>query len=479
MVAISGKQKGLLALVLMGTALASAAPAQAEYRVEPTGSMAIPRAGAAAAALPDGSVLIVGGLTKQDPRETEAGVAMSAEVYDPGTGEFSPTGSPLERRDDAATAPLPDGRVLVVGGANNIGPPLATAEIYDPQTGTFSPTGEMAVARHLPFAAPLPDGRVLVGGGGENGSRPGDPNHGLRDSAEIYDPRTGEFSPTGSLPALRTAAEAAPLADGRVLVAGGSDGEEVVDGDLIFDPTTESFSYTGSLTAHELGQAAVPLAGGGVLFFGWSEGLHAEVFDPTSESFSNVPVDLPKRGYMAFAALPGGKVLMAGGNDSDAPVGISEAADVLVGPPPGEAQPGGGDGDSGRGRSGSSSRPRGESIALRRGSAPRIHPRHGPFRLSRAGRAVAASIGCPQHAWGACRLSAARATLGDSGHTHLGLLAPRRIERGRRARVVVELPVNEVERLREGAVLSVSFELDAAAPNGARSHASFTRLLIP
>jgi hypothetical protein len=468
----------LLALALAGSSLALAAPAQADYRVEPTGSMAVPRVGAAAAALPDGRVLVAGGLTKHDPRETEAGVAMSAEIYDPATGKFSATASPLERRDDAATAPLPGGRVLIVGGANTIGPPLATAEIYDPRTASFSATGEMAVARHLPFAAPLPDGRVLVGGGGENGYRPGDPNHGLRDSAEIYDPRTGEFSPTGSLPALRTAAEAAPLPDGRVLVAGGSDGEEVVDGDLIFDPATESFSYTGSLTAHELGQAAVPL-GGGVLFFGWSEGLHAEAFDPGSESFSEVPVDLPKRGYMAFAPLPGDRVLMAGGNDSQARVGISEEAYVLVGPPPGEAEPEPGDGDSGRGRRDSSARPGGESLSLRRGSAPRIHPRQGPYRLTGAGRAVAASIACPQQAWGACRLTAARATLGDSGHTHLTLLAPRRIERGRRARVVVELPVNVVERLRGGAVLSVAFELEAAAPNGARSHAAFKRLLIP
>jgi hypothetical protein len=59
---------------------------------------------------------------------------------------------------------LPDGRVLVAGGAFTDG--RASAELYDPVTGTWTPTGSMTTGR-LAFAATLlPDGRVLVAGGG-------------------------------------------------------------------------------------------------------------------------------------------------------------------------------------------------------------------------------------------------------------------------------------------------------------------------
>jgi hypothetical protein len=81
---------------------------------------------------------------------------------------------------------LPDGTVLVAGGQGLDGKPLASAEVYDPGTETWTPTGSMNVPRWRHTATLLLDGNVLVAGGtraGNSISRP-----------EIYDPRTGTWT---------------------------------------------------------------------------------------------------------------------------------------------------------------------------------------------------------------------------------------------------------------------------------------------
>jgi len=53
----------------------------------------------------------------------------------------SPTGSMTTARDVHTATLLLDGRVLITGGEDRFRHPLASAELYDPKTGTFSPTG--------------------------------------------------------------------------------------------------------------------------------------------------------------------------------------------------------------------------------------------------------------------------------------------------------------------------------------------------
>jgi D-alanyl-D-alanine carboxypeptidase len=86
---------------------------------------------------------------------------------------------------------LSDGRVLIAGGGD---PSLASADLYDPATGKFSPTGSLATARTIHTATLLADGRVLIAGGEPDNSMLSGP---FLASAEIYDPKTGKFSPAG------------------------------------------------------------------------------------------------------------------------------------------------------------------------------------------------------------------------------------------------------------------------------------------
>lgn len=158
-----------------------------------TGDMSVGRTHHAAALLANGRVLISGGAAGG----TDTGSLGSAEIYDPTTGTFTATGSMADPRVYLTATTLADGRVLVTGGLANgrvygDNPAfLASAEIYDPGSGRFTATGSMAARRGWAAATLLTDGRVLVTGGATDGGSDS------LSSAEIYDPATGTFGPAG------------------------------------------------------------------------------------------------------------------------------------------------------------------------------------------------------------------------------------------------------------------------------------------
>jgi hypothetical protein len=150
-------------------------------------------------------------------------------------------------------------RVPIAGGGNDDVLALDSSEVYDPASGKFSRAGSMTDARSLHAATLLADGQVLIAGGFADPSADAvlEPLGGAMasstDSAEVFDPATGEFTAVGSMlsPALRIAVT---LRDGRVMVLGGRDQDVEV-----FDPASDTFSRAGSLTVvRELGGAGDP-----------------------------------------------------------------------------------------------------------------------------------------------------------------------------------------------------------------------------
>ncbi len=233
-------------------------------------AMTTPRANAAAIRLRDGRVLICGGTATGEV----GGVLSSAELFDPATRSFTPTGAMTVRRAGQTITMLRDGRVLVTGGVQNAGfrSELASAEIYDPATGTFSATGSMSMPREGHTATLLRDGRVLVVGG----SRQRHPDAGLR--AEIYDPASRQFWPTGHLNQPRVAHVAALLGTGKVLIAGGGRGGMPggyisYDTAEMYDPASGSFTaMLAHMKSDRVGAAAVKLNDGRVLIVGGKSG---------------------------------------------------------------------------------------------------------------------------------------------------------------------------------------------------------------
>src|SRR5207302_6314713 len=86
------------------------------------------------------------------------------------TPSWSYTGSLNTVRLGHTTTLLPNGKVLVAGGCNDLGClRLDSAELYDPVTGTWGLTGGPNVDRTGHTATLLPNGKVLVAGGLDRG----------------------------------------------------------------------------------------------------------------------------------------------------------------------------------------------------------------------------------------------------------------------------------------------------------------------
>ena len=285
----------------------------------PTGPAAPQRSNGASAMLKDGRVLFVGGVG-------EDGNLAPSELFDPATNAFDRTHGEISSPRYSLTATtMADGRVLVAGGKwddpGGSTTSVATAELFDPVTRTFTPTGPMMAPRSSHTATLLADGRrVLVVGGFTNDPGGGQP---ILNAAEIYDPAAGSWSAAGTTFLGRYDHTATLLPDGRVLVAGGSTDAAVAQTAEVFDPVTRTFSDTPPMTTPRSGHGATALPDGRVLIVGGTTQTptreriveSAELYDPTTGRFSETGSMATERSNPTVALLRDGRVMVAGGGN--------------------------------------------------------------------------------------------------------------------------------------------------------------------
>ena len=316
-------QRVVVGLIVSGILLAVAVPGAAAagsaayFTALPNGP-AFAASFRVAAPLPNGQVLIAGGVPDG------GNVIPNAEIYDPGSETFTqlPTNPGTELttpRFGAVAAPLPDGEVLIAGGSNGSSF-LQSAELFNPVTETFTAlpaTGntQLAVGRESAVAAALPNGDVLIAGGtGNTGCVP---------TTEIFDPGSGTFSQlsaSGNLHTCVVGATAAPVPNGDVLIAGDSANAQ------LFNPSADTFSQLSTGSAVSADATSTSLQDGQVLIAGGggsesTPSRAAYVFNPSTDTFTALPTSGNTQMTIArdapfSAPLPNGEILIAAGFSS-------------------------------------------------------------------------------------------------------------------------------------------------------------------
>jgi len=264
----------------------------ATNKLHATGAMVVPRCGPTATILPNGSVLIAGGATCSD--SDALAPVRALEIYDPASGTFRAAGDLSVPRFNLNVLLLKNGKVLIAQGYDVAHDLVSSAELYDPSAGIVQRAGSMTTPRCFGSETQLPGGQVLIAGG----VRCDEPEQEAISAAEIYDP-AGQFGRVGPMSVARVCHSATVMKNGKVLIAGGAsalaNGVSLNSAE-IYDPEKATFTPTGSMTKARTCPTAVLRDDGTIVVKGGhsqsapdappADLTDSEIYDPTTGKFT-------------------------------------------------------------------------------------------------------------------------------------------------------------------------------------------------
>jgi len=245
-------------------------------------------------------------------------------------GHFKAAYAGQQARADGAAIQLPDGRMVLVGGINRQGAADNTIEVFDPASGSPTWHGPMANGRIRPALALLPDGTVLITGGLDNALAD---RASASTSIEIFNPDDGSISAAGAMNIGRYGHTASRVGDAVVILGGLTRSPGQAPGEAfseepavaveIFSPGLGQVRSLEVTSAPRWFHSATVLPGDQVLLLG---GMGDEGIRDDGEFFSGealVPLQTtlgtPRLDHTATLVNEGGqsKVMIAGGHDGE------------------------------------------------------------------------------------------------------------------------------------------------------------------
>ncbi|MGD0524250.1 MAG: kelch repeat-containing protein [Polyangiaceae bacterium] len=244
-----------------------------------TGSMLTPIISMFPLVLGDGSVLFTGGWNSVTGAAPTPGWMFfgtgtpEVERYTPSAGTFADTGPLAENRLAGCNVLLPSGSVLAIGGGQGTTATESNIEQYAPTPGTWTSLGMLTAVPGCTAAYMLPNGKVLMTGDGSAAT------------ADLIDPTTLATTPTTGLTAGWVPLYA-QLATGDVLAYGGQLNGAYTTQAMVYAAATNTWSAVSPMGQARGGAAmATALADGTVLIVGGTDGISpalatAEVYHP-------------------------------------------------------------------------------------------------------------------------------------------------------------------------------------------------------
>ena len=328
------------------------------------GSLSSPRRDHTATSLAADLIVVIGG------RDDSGAIIGSASVFNTVSGEDSPLPVGLARPRALHTATLlaPDnphgaGAVLLCGGVGQGGEPLDTCEVFVPPSDLRDPLtygsarfvfvgSRMATGRVGHSVTLLDTGEVLLVGGGDVENRQ------VRADLFVPDAVDPTLRPTGQPARARTGHAAVLMGGGHVLLVGGN----TVDGSFgptrtaeVYSRETEVFVEVEEMERPRSAPAAFLLADGQVLVSGGTRALgepdypfvsnvESELYSPGGDGVGtfeliDVPLSYGRSDLLAVEVF--GRAIVAGGTHRDGTLVTGDErqtpqhfVDMLVDPTP-------------------------------------------------------------------------------------------------------------------------------------------------